>query len=94
MAQDDKYPRVTAAQFEIWMNLPVTKTFLLGLRFALEHAEEDIKPVLDPQNSDASHAYLFELQGLTAGLKLASNPLDILKRSELYEHNGSERANS
>jgi len=88
----DKYPRVTQAQFEIWMNNPVTKRYLQCLEWEIAHAKEDLKPTLDPANADSSHAYLFELRGTTAAFTKASDPLTILKRSEMYEQN-SERAN-
>ena len=88
---EDKYPRITQAQFEIWMAMPATKRYLQCLKWEIEHAEEDLKPVLNPNNSDASHAYLFELQGFTTALEMASDPLTILKRSEIYDNDSEEK---
>ena len=88
---DDEYLRITKAQFEIWMNSSVTKSFLLALQWEIDHVKEDLKPVMDPSDANASHAFLFEMQGTTNGFERAKDPLNILKRSGLYEI--SERAN-
>ena len=82
---EDKFPRVTEAEFEIWMNSKVTQTYLLGLRFLREQLTEDARPNLDPKSADASHAYLFSVQGGESAYRAAETPMEVLRRSELYE---------
>ena len=91
MAEDDKFSRVTQAQFELWMARDVTKIFLQCFKWEIEHIDEDIMPVLDPNSSDASHAFLFEKQGAIAAFERCGDPLTVLKRSGRYDD--SERAN-
>lgn len=91
----DKLPRVSKAQFELWLNDPVTQTVLQCYKWMEESVREEIGKgsFRNPMSNDltcnsTSHAY-----GMADAMENAHNAKGMLEHFEMLEGDdaGSER---
>lgn len=82
---EDKYPRISQAQFDIWIDNPVTKTYLQCLEWSGEQVEEVLGKggYIDPSNNDLSMNRVYNALGQKTGLTNASKPWDIMITHEM-----------
>ena len=82
MTEELEYPQITPAQLEIWMDSPVTKTYLQCLEWSADQIKEILGNggMIDSSNSDLTHARLHSALGEKTGLLRATDP-DIVMRT-------------
>lgn len=84
---EDKYPRITQAQFELWLNSPVTKTYFQCLAWSAELLAEALGNGLgiSSSNNDLSMNLIHSSLGEKRGLLLASLPWDQFIKHKMIE---------
>jgi hypothetical protein len=89
---EDKHKRVTKAQFDIWIDSPVTKVYLQCLKWSAEQAEEIAGngSLIDSSNNDLSMNHIHGVMGQKTGLITASNPELLLNTHKLLEEEEAE----
>jgi len=85
--QQDKYKRTTQAQFDIWIDNPVTQAYLKCLIWSGEQAEEIAGngSIIDIGNNDKSMNSIHSLLGQKIGLTTASKPLALFNAHAMIE---------
>ena len=83
----DKHKRLSQAQFDIWIDNPVTKVYLQCLEWSAEQAEEiaGSGSLIDSSNNDLSMNHIHGVMGQKIGLTTASNPEQLLNTHKLLE---------
>lgn len=84
---EDKYKRVTQAQFDLWIDNPVTKTYLQCLEWSAEQIAESLGKGsnVDSSNNDLSMNIIHSRLGEKVGLLKAANPIDQFITHEMLE---------
>ena len=87
MEEELKYPQVTKAQLDLWLELPFTKVYLQCLAWEVDNAVDKAGTLndLDPASADRSHARAFQYKGLQEGFTASGNVEEILNRSGMLE---------
>lgn len=83
---EDKYPRVTAAQLEMWEAHPVTKAFMLCLD--LRHKELEDTPIerlTDSASADLTLSMVHSHMGSKAENRESRNYAALFHRAEMIE---------
>jgi len=88
----DKHKRITQAQFDIWIDSPVTKTYLQCLEWSAEQNGEAMGngSLLDISNNDLSMNRIQYANGVKFGLTSATDPMAHFKAHELLEEEEKE----
>jgi hypothetical protein len=75
MTEEDKYPRVTRNQLEIWLANPVTLNYLKCLEFEIEKLEVALsnEMLIDSANNDLSMNNIHSALGSKCGLRTAKH---------------------
>lgn len=92
---EDKHQRITQAQFELWLNSPVTKTYFRCLAWSAEQFNElaGNGSLVDQSNNDRSMNQISDALGKSNGLKFARNANRILRQHEMLELAAEEKEN-
>ena len=85
--QSDKYKRITQAQFDLWIDNPVTKAYLKCLKWSGEQAAEIVGngSIVDISNNDKSMNSIHSLLGQKIGLTTAGDPIEIFNTHQMLE---------
>ena len=91
---EDKHKRATQAQFDIWIDNPVTRVYLQCLKWSAEQAEEIAGngSLIDSSNNDLSMNHIHGVMGQKIGLITASNPESLFNTHEMIEIPKEEEA--
>ena len=83
----DEYPRVTQAQLEIWLDSPVTKTYLQCLKWSAEQITEAMGSgvFIDFHNADTTFGAMRDAIGHRNGFMKSSDPTEQLNKHEMLE---------
>jgi len=84
---EDQHKRITQAQFDIWVDSPVTKVYLQCLKWSAEQIQEAIGKggFVDSTNNDLSMNQLHSALGEQGGLRKAADPKPVLEIHALLE---------
>lgn len=88
----DKYKRITQAQYDIWIDSPVTEAYLQCLEWSAEQNSEVIENgnLIDITNNDLSMNRIQFANGEKSGLMSATKPVDHFKAHKLLEEEKHE----
>jgi len=83
----DRYPRVLKDSVEIWLNDPITKTYLKSLEFYLEQLQETRQQggFVNDTSNDLTLRRLFQNLGAEQAIRHASEPMQMLSNYELLK---------
>jgi regulatory protein YycI of two-component signal transduction system YycFG len=89
---DDKYPRVTQNQLEIWLSNSVTISYLNCLKFYQESVKDSTNKGegFDMENNDKTCNMLYFREGLKEGYRIAGEPENLLNHYEMLESEGAD----
>ena len=92
--QEDQHKRLTQAQFDIWIDSPVTKLYLQCLEWSASQADEIVGngSQIDSSNNDRSMNNIHGIMGQRIGLITASNPENLFNTHEMIEIPKEEEA--
>ena len=81
------YPQITQDQLEVWLNNPVTKTYLQSLYFSHSQEKEAIGngSCLNKESMERSFAAMNEAEGIKSGLTAAMDVVGLLNKHVLLE---------
>lgn len=84
---EDKYPRVTRNQLEIWLDNPVTINYLKCLEFESEKISKAFSnlSLIDSTNNDLSMNNIHSAIGSREGLRVASQAAFMLNEYGMVE---------
>lgn len=88
----DEHKRITQVQFELWLALPVTKTYFQCLEWSAEQFNEIAGngSLVDQKNNDLSMNQISGALGQSNGLRFARNANRILRQHGALELKKSE----
>ena len=80
-------PTITEAQFDLWIDQPVTQAFLKAMHFKREDEAESagIGNIVDSSNSDLTHALIHRSLGRQDAYENACDPWEMLVFYELVD---------
>lgn len=83
----DKYPRVTRAQMDLWLNDPVTKNYLLAVNCYKEDVRDGIAngTYIDRTNNDLTCNELSFREGCVGAAQNLEKPVYMLEHYGLVE---------
>jgi hypothetical protein len=83
----DKYPRVTQSQLEIWLDNPVTVNYLKSLEFLSDAIGDTLKSVglIDSTNNDLSMNRIHSAMGSQNALSTALDCTELLTKYGMVE---------
>lgn len=89
---EDKHQRISQAQFEIWLENPVTLVYLQCLEWSAEQITEILGNggYVDSNNNDRSMNMLHSATGEQGGLKKAGIPRGIMDAHRMLEEEKAE----
>lgn len=84
---EDKHKRVTQAQYDLWYDNPVTKTYLQCLKWSSEQQQEVVGNggFIDTSNNDKSMNQIQYALGHASGLQSSCEPLNHLSVHQMIE---------
>jgi len=85
--QPDQYKRITQAQFEIWLDNPVTIAYMQCLEWSAAQIEETMSKggFIDSSNADLTMSQLHSAMGEARGLIDATFPEILFEKHEMLE---------
>lgn len=83
---EDKYPRISKDQLDLWLESPVTKVYLQCLEWSVEQISEVLgEGTWVSDNNDKSMNVINRALGEKNGLLTAGKPESILRVHEMME---------
>ena len=89
---EDKHKRISQAQLDIWLDNPVTKTYLQCLMWCSEQRREIVGggALIDATNNDCSMNNIHMTLGEETAFSLASKPEPIFHVHKMLEEEDQE----
>lgn len=88
MAKEPEFPQVTEVQTELWLAMPVTKTFMqcLAWKWLDTRDAAGSGAMIDSSSADLTHALLHRALGQQDAYTEAQKPEDLMDHYEMIFH--------